>query len=421
MDKESTVKEERRTMWKKFLKDAVISLPIAILLVVFLNIYWNRRYTYGFGDDFTMKMSLRSHLGRTVEMHEDVMAVNVSYDNMFVDKTIKRRNVGKKSITDRKKLNEFLTALKENDGYRYILLDVDFSAGYVSDYDDSLFQTIASMRDIVVATSNPASDPEMIKEKTATAIYYVRKSGDDFMKYTFMDPVTGKPSVALKMWQDMTGGTYEKTGWGYRMNGRSCYNSIIPDFRFMILDDLKHTDQERIDLVQMLNLGTDIMTAMEYVDDYITKFDDKIILVGDWMEHDIHDTIIGPQPGTSIIYNAYLSLVNGDNVRSIWIMLLLTMILWVEIMFMMRGLFNIRCESWEHRVEKMKSEHKLTYVVLKFLSYVLVFFTYAFPLKCFEVIIYKCNGTIVNTLILSVIFTILSEIISELNQYTSKK
>lgn len=415
MEKELKKKSERKEKNQRLLKDAIVSLPIAILLVVFLNIYWNWRYTYGFGDEFTMTMSLGFHLGRSPEPHKEVSVINVSYDKVLVDRYDEHGHSGQKPITDRKKLNDFLTALKEHDGYRYVLLDVDFSAGLKSEYDDSLFRTIASMRDIVVATSDPASDPEMIRGKTAKAFYQVRKTGDDFLKYTFMNPETGEPSIALKMWQDMTGGTYEKSPCGYRMNGKRCYNSIIPSFRFMILDNLR---QDRS--VQLPNLGTDVLTAMQYVDDFVSQYDDKVIIIGDWLENDIHDTIAGPQPGSAIIYNAYLSLVNGDNIRSIWVMLLLTIILWVEVMFMLRGVFGIRSDRFVQRVNQIKSQRPKMYIVLKILSYVGVFVTYAFPLKCFELIIYAFNGTIINTLALSLVFTILSEIISELNNITVK-
>lgn len=422
MDKESARRskrrEMRRAMGRKLLMDAIVSLPIAVLLMLFLNIYSNWKYTYGHGDDFTMKMVMRYHMGRTVKIHDEIMAVNISDDNMLVEYKRKGRGPGNKPIADRKKLTDFLTALKKHDAYRYVFVDLDFSNGYVTEYDDSLFRTISSMRDILVATTDPASDPEMIREKTAQVSYDIRKTGDDFLKYTFMDSESGEPSAALRMWQEMTGGTYEKTRWGYRMNGRRCYNSIIPDFKLIILDDLKHTEQERKDSILILGLGAEILPALQVFDEYIEAFDDKIVLIGDWLENDIHDTIIGPQPGTAIIYNAYLSLVNGDNIPSVWVMLLLTMILWGEIMFMLKDLFGIRSEKWKHRMNNLPLAVK---VLLKLLSYIMVFITYAFPLKCFEVIVYMNSGIIINTLVLSLIFTILSEIISELKEIMQPK
>ena len=320
--------KKKKDLKTRLIRTGMISGILSLLIMIFMYYYWNDAPTFGYGGGLVKWMSTIKELQTEHETGEDLMLVNVSYDRTVVPYyTGNEEYLGEVDMTDRKKLNDFLNMLKERDTYRYIVCDINFSDPQLkSEYDEELFSTIASMRDIVVASSNLDADPEQIRDKVALSKYRIRSVGDGFLKYDFM--TDGNPSLALKMWQDIEGGTYQEFWWGARMNGKQCFQTVIPDFRFAVYDDVNAEDSSMI----IQNMGKTLQYYEKYPS-YVNGYDDKIVLLGAWYNDDIHDTIIGQQPGVVIVYNAFLALCNRDNHVPFWISLLVFIVIWLEIMF----------------------------------------------------------------------------------------
>ena len=439
-----------KTNRQRFLISGILSIFISLIFLTLTYVYWNMPYTYGVGDDFIFKMSMFRDLAIERDFDDSkIVPVNVAYDKMLIphhdprDSTI----AGVRAITDREKLLTFLKMLKQRDKYEYIFCDIRFD-NYKTEYDEELFSTIASMRDIVVACGDLDKAPEQIKDKVAMSFFSARLVGDDFMKYNYILE-DGNPNIALKIWQDITGGTMKKKWWGYSMDGKFCVRSIIPDFRYSIYDDIadasdRASTTSNVYSSKIYNLGAQVVEP--YNEGYSSGkfFDDKFIMIGDFTENDIHSTISGEQPGPVIVYNAFVALLHKDNVIPFGVYLLLFITLWLESMFLLKDRFGIGTRIKEHiqgskislwfkkvckypssiaaRIFKRKKQKADTaiaddvaqgkhsdkrvryYMKLLFVEYL----SYSTPLIIIAIIIYAISGVFINALILGTLFTFLS-------------
>lgn len=405
---------------KKYVKAGLVSASLSLLLLVLTYAYWNLSHTYEFGDNVVVWSAKKMDLwfGHNFD-DSKVIPVNVAYDKVFVpcvDKRDDRIVLGVKAVTDRKKLLEFFRMLKDRDAYGYIICDIGFD-GYKTEYDEELFATIASMRDVVVATSDVTKAPEILRDKVAVSMYESRKVGDLFMKYDYVMP-DGSPSVALKAWEDITGGQFKRKWWGWSSDGRLCMRSIVPDFRFSIYDDIADAGGRRVNgshiySSKLDNLGVDVVDP--YLEGLISgkRFDGKFIILGDLTEKDFHSTISGNQPGSVVIFNALLALMYGDHIYSFWIYLLLFVCFWMESMFLLRDRFNLdfrlfrpfrRLRVWVYRSRKVKTRDNIHVLLYKILG----FFGYNSPLLALTLLVYVVSGVFVNALIVGTVFWIIS-------------
>ena len=195
---------------KRAIISLFVSVGVSLILLVVCYVYMNMPYTYGYGDNMMNRMAFIKDMIRPSENNAEVVAVNVSYDRQLIPFNDSQGiPSGSLDITDRAKLLEFMRRLKAWDNYEYILCDIRFDDAELTTPDDSaLFDCIGSMRDIVVATGDVENSPEAIRHKVAPSQYRVHIAGEDFMKYDFMSH--GQEGIVLRMWKDITGGTYEK-------------------------------------------------------------------------------------------------------------------------------------------------------------------------------------------------------------------
>lgn len=402
--------KKKKDLKTKLIRTGVLSGILSLLIMIFMYYYWNDAPTFGYGGGLVKWISTIKELRIEHDVLEDVMPVNVSYDRTVVPyETMDNEYLGEVDMTDRRKLNDFLNMLKERDAYKYIVCDINFSDPQLrSEYDEELFATIASMRDIVVASSNLKTDPEAIRDKVALSKYRIRSVGDGFLKYDFM--TDGYPSLALKMWQDIEGGTYEEFWWGARMNGKPCFQTVIPDFRFALYDDVSAKDSTLI----IQNMGK-ALGYYKVSPSYAQGYDGKVILLGAWYNDDIHETIIGQQPGIVIVYNAFLALCNRDNHVPFWVSLLIFIVIWLEIMFIFRKSYLPAFRQkhkdkdwiwgWKKRLEGFRKNYPYLWGAIDVLAELI---SYATPLAILMIIVYLCTGLFVNILIVGFILGCIS-------------
>ena len=402
-----------------YLKAGLVSAALSALLLVLVYVYWNRSYTYGYGDQMIVKWAQRKdlYIGHKFD-DSKIVPVNVAYDKILVPHIDKRDSTiaGVRPITDRGELLAFLKMLKERDKYGYIMCDVRFD-DHQTEYDEELYATIASMRDIVVATDNVEESPEAIRNVVAESQYSSRQVGDIFMKYDLIHS-DGSPSLALRMWEDITGGKMKKKWWGYTIDGKLCVRSLVYDFRYSIYDDLSHTDAKApkdsyMYSPSLRNLGSQIVEP--YQEGFISGkfFDGKFIILGDFTEYDIHTTISGNQPGPIVVFNAFLSLMHGDNILPFWVYLLVYIVFWLESMFLLRNKFELNLRNFrvfrriravfyrKRRPDQRTGLHKTLYLMLGFL-------TYSTPLWIMGVCLYAVLGIFVNVIIVGTVFWVIS-------------
>lgn len=377
---------------KKSVLKWLLSALAGLILVMVCYIYWNAPYTFGSGDEEIERASILKAIMRRKPAGTDerVLAINVSYDRMLVP-CFDEWGIpqGETDITHRGKLLLLCDSLAKWNNYRYLVLDVDLGVELHSEYDEQLFSRIAGMDNVVTASSGTGDIPAVLREKSAVASYTTLFSGDDFIKYTYLTR-DGVESLALRMWKDLAEGTFSKHWWGYSSNHRLCNVSVIPPMEFTI-----HSDYSPEGEKQLYQLGADILSNL---DGSAPLFEDKIILLGDWKESDMHDTILHEQPGIAILYNAFLALESGKHYVSFWVVLLLFVLFTLEI----RILFRTRKETVKVRTRSFK--------VIHFME---LLFGYSTPLAAVCIILYFTSGIFVNTMIIGGIFSVIDIIIEQ--------
>lgn len=414
--------KKERTLWGLFGWSALIS----VFMVLVCFIYWNLPYTYGQGDDKIMSWAKNKDIILKDKFDTNVFAVNISYDKVLTPKKVVEdhggikfpKQIGETAIVDRGELYAFLQFLKETDNYRYVVCDIALNTAYKTEYDDSLFATIASMRDIVVADSENL--PECLSSKAAVAAYQKKHVYDDFMKYSCL--IDGHETVAFRMWKDISGCGYEEKWLGLQMDGQRRLMSFVPDFRFAIYDDYYLEDGQPHRTVH--NLGYDIVNSIS-IEGLDKKLEDKIVLIGSWKEEDIHDTVIGSQPGISIIYNAYLGLVHKDNRIPVWIYVLLLLMFWAQAVILLRKIYHECIFSLavpENRFLRFlynclifsgikRPENRFWRYFVLVISYPVTYYT--FPIALLALIIFISSGLYVNALLIGMLFSLADDFVSD--------
>lgn len=247
---------------------------------------------------------------------DDAYFVNVGYDKQVTDVQVAPLESGRKTITDRKVLLDFLNIAERAD-YKYIFLDIRFEKGFNTAYDSALFAKIASMRDIVCAHHyEPLTDEHgnevngfkiadsLLLPKCAYNDYYTSAFSSSFTRYAYLQE-GDRPSIALRMYQDIDGKTVRHRGWFYCNDGDLCENCPYIPIKGGV-----SAVSDTVTSAQFYNLGPFLMTLPEQ--QLIKDMKGKIVVVGDFDE-DIHDTYMSMQPGPYLTYLAYKYLARGGN------------------------------------------------------------------------------------------------------------
>lgn len=350
---------------------------------------------------------VRSIFGETDDKG-DAFFVNVGFDKQLVDVQLETFETGHVAITDRKALLDFLNIAEQAD-YKYIFLDVRFEKGYDTEWDDMLFSKMAKMRNLVFAhhfepTDTFVNNKEINGIKIADSTILNKASYNDYFTTIFSSNFTryqylqnDRPSVALRMYQEIDNKNIEHWGPFYFNNGSLCENCpYIP---------IKGTINKPIgdgSAPDYLNLGSLLMTIPQEV--LIEDIKGKIIVIGDF-EEDIHDTYMGKLPGAYLTYLAYKYLARGENNVSILLLFFMTLVYFFIVRSILmdspaipwsKKLLQIRLVKWLHRL--------LSHHFIKTIAY---FFSYSLVLSLICTVIFIVWGYTFNVVLPAMIITII--------------
>lgn len=323
---------------------------------------------------------------------DDAFFINVSYDKQLVNYVYDNGNlIGKKDITNRATLLKFLQIAKKTNTYKYIFLDIRFEKGTSAPEDSLLFSTLASMRDVVYSKHSDIENLELANtSKAAFNDYFTTIVTTNFTRYQFLQ--NGKESVPLKIFLDTNPNhsTITQTGLCYFADGKLCQNSpfvrIGKDFKAI---------PTNIGEMPYYDLGPLLLDIYDDTD-WAIEMKDKIVIVGDFV-NDMHDTYRGLQPGPYLVYLAYKELANGKHYVS-WQFIFFTYFLYFVIsLFILNGLSLTRLFSF------LKS---------RFLIFVANTLGYGAILTLCSIILYIVFKTTFNIFFPSLVFSILSLVMS---------
>lgn len=296
----------------------------ALLSLFFLTVTWvatNSRVSLGGEKSKLQWFEILTNGGADEEhcdMADSVVLIDVHYDKqLMLEKDDNGMPIGLVAATDKQKLKKLLEYLHQGDDYRYILLDVFLDKNISSPEDSSLYQLIASMPRIVIPYPEASALADTcLNIKAGHAQYTTAIWENDFVKYPFL--TDGEESVALRMYQDLTGRTITKHGFLYT-DRWPVRNSAILTFELRENNDLSFK-KHYLGWVVGDTLAGEVYESMLDESGFAT---DKYVLIGDFKE-DRHNTYAGEMSGPIINFNAFLTLMHGHHRIS----LLMLAILW---------------------------------------------------------------------------------------------
>jgi hypothetical protein len=279
-------------------------------------------------------------------------------------------------ITDRQKMALFMDLLipfKEN--IELIVTDVVFDMP--AEGDSILKDKFGRLEDKVLAVSYMSENDSIVTPlfPVPYALSTYRSSSEMYFKY----PVAykGNKTVPTVMYEKYTGSKIEKRGPFFWDKGRLILKAPITNFRitlddFILGSDLDETNYSVHHLETLVNMG-------QFMDrqDLEKMFSGKMIMIGDFST-DIHETVTGRMPGVLVLYNAFLTLVYGDNILKFgWVLLMITGFTWIthrilsgKGLYLLEGIKRKFRSGWVHFM--IDSIDEILYLaILTLLSYFL--------------------------------------------------
>ena len=296
------------------------SILNASFMLLLTFIWLNLNITFG---DEILLIQITSSIKRLIlkldykPESKDFLFINVAYDRELIDK-IDENNfiIGNQDITDRKKLSNLFHILNQKENsYKFILCDIFFED--ISPNDSLLYYEMNKMNNIIISyhKENGVYSSPIFPVSKGLSDYTTSDTYGTFLKFKLVIDQSIK-TTPLIMYEKINKIEYKKKNIFNMLNGKLCLNSIIVNLRIRNFDLVKKENTYNyIHLGELLSLPTSFIKELSK---------DRIIIIGDFEERDMHKTTMGDMAGSLILLNTYLALVNEDNIISIdFIMLLL--------------------------------------------------------------------------------------------------
>ncbi|HOJ37720.1 MAG TPA: CHASE2 domain-containing protein [Ignavibacteriales bacterium] len=316
---------------------------------------------------------------------DELLFINISYDLKLIDKLDEDGfPIGNDFITDREKLARLFHILNSQDSsYKYIICDVFFKDP--SPDDELLAAELENMKNIRISyhlKRDGTPDLPIFNAPKGLADYPVMQQ--TFLKFHLITNDTFR-STPLLMYEDLYKKILVKKGAFYYIDNKMCLNSIIIDHRIRnenILEGKAVTKYPFVYLGEFLSLPED---------EILKTTKNKIILIGDFLERDLHNTVVGKMGGTLVLLNVYLSLVYGDNIINVWFFV----ILFIGYFFISMKIFS-KNKLTDLKIFSKLSKYKFLVFLLDILGYIVylmllvlvIYFTYNVYISLVLVLIY---------------------------------
>jgi len=232
-------------------------------------------------------------------------------------------------ITNRKYLAKLFTFLAANKNQvRYVLCDVYFD---ISTPDDSaLIQSISDLKDKFLCIDVYANDnlnKNLTGLRSATALVYLQQNIVYKIPYF---GIYGDTLVPFKMYTDLDNGKVRKNFLFTWFSGKGiAFNNQINDY---LLRSRDFADEKPVKYIK-IGLG-ELVSILELSPELFNRYlQNRYLIIGDF-ENDNHLTYLNTQPGSLILFNAYLHLHHNRQILPVWYLILfyifLHWIVWLQ-------------------------------------------------------------------------------------------
>lgn len=376
----------------------VASIVHALFLVTVTLWLLQKNYTYG-DERFVIRWSsiIKKMVFKVDDKppRNDLLFINTSYDNMLIDRLDDDGfSVGNQVITDREKLSKMFEIMKNNNSnHKYVICDIFFKDP--SPYDSALNENLVNLKNIIIpyhiGSDNEIQEPIFNINKGFSDYNIIEGS---FLKYSLMQ-MDSLPSLPLKMYMDMYNASFINKGIISQINGKPAFNTIIIDFKVRYYDIREDMSPEPYPYV---NLGE----FMSLPDSVIAKtIKNRIVIVGDLQERDMHQTLVGNMPGAIILLNIFLTLKESENL----IKPLFLAILFITYFLISLDVFSDK-NIQERKFIKLLSQHRYGKFLVRLLKYI-------FYLIVASVIIYILYNIHINILIIAIYFKLVDSLLTK--------
>jgi hypothetical protein len=379
-------------------KRVILFSAVNSIVLFLFTFFWINNSPWVTGDEEEMikytSQAKESIFGKSIKPSPDSSVfINISWEKQLLPEIDHNgQQIGVRPITNRQRIAKLLEALSKRNEHKFIILDVYFkdSSDY---YSDSLLQAaLSKTKNILIpyhfVDDDDQPDYPIFKAPIALSDYEKSVVENNFLKFKLIHS-GGRKTTPLVMYEQIHKVKFQnKTMFGL-MNNHLAMNSFILDFRIAgynipnerklrTIPDLDTSEiaYTKIQLADVLPpdeilkvLPEQAITGMMEGLYSITK--DKIIVIGDFEDTDIHETIKGPTPGPTILLDVYYALYYGDNLFSIGF-----------VIFLLAGFFLVsyRCFSGSDILEsfmkkKFSAHNNIISGIAGLLSYLIYFIT----------------------------------------------
>ena len=293
-----------------------IAIIINTILLLLCS-YWLGNISIPFSGDETDFLKIyhevvKSDTNNSDAWKDSILFVNTCYDIDIHPHYTYNSKDGYEARTNRAHLYSVLKALKENDTYRYILIDIRLDRlDNVDDvYTDSIVQLLSDMKRVCVAKSHEFQLADSTLDSIAGWVdYRVNSRETGFAKFDLFP--NDEVSMPLRMYQELHNRKLTRKCGIYFDNHTPCHCVFIPTYDITDLTpSINPEDSSQLNY-RYTNLN-DLLYGEEY--GYHNEVKGKIIVFGDLFRHDLHDTYLNKRiSGPLINTNIYLSLCNSEH------------------------------------------------------------------------------------------------------------
>jgi hypothetical protein len=320
--------------WLKWL----ISGAHAVILLVLSSYWMNTNYIYGDERVLVQWSSILKRLALKLDNDppkEDYLFIDLAYEKALIPT---EDGLGNEVITDREKLAKFFGIIKRHQKkIKFTVCDV-FLQGK-SEHDSLLQQSINGVENLVFPNHHREDGQlEELDLNVPQGIADYKMASGGFLKFKlFQDEKLS--TIPVHLYEKTTGRTLEDYGILHRDSGTLTLNSVIIDYQIRSHELFEQGEYPVVNLSELLLLPEEVI-----VEEFLK---DRLVLMGDF-KSDVHDTVLGPMPGTLILLNAYLTLMSGYHIITWWwlLFMLTGYIIFSRLMLFPDDQIKIRNVNW---------------------------------------------------------------------------
>ncbi len=315
------------------------------------------------------------------EFKNDFLFINIANDKELIDKFDEfGLPNGNQTITDRKKLADFLKIVnKSPDNYKYLLFDILLIDN--SPNDSILGAELKKAKNIIIASTTN----EIPQFNVNKGLVEFTANEKVFVKYKLLENDTLR-SIPLKIYEELNKTKLVDNEVFYTFDNQRVFHNFIINLRIKT-DDVIDTSH----IYPFIGLGEILQLPDSAVNELVKN---RIVILGDFTDkkNDYHQTVSEFMPGALLLANVYLALVKGDNIvpYTLFIILYVSFFLISLLVFYPINIF----EKWSEKITKRIPNAKLA-------DYFVGFITYATILSVISTICFLLFNLHVNVLYLT--------------------